>query len=118
MERDIVFDRAPEWTKYFQLPFKTTRDSSVIWLQLRLLHRLLPTNYLLTKMQIKDNNKCTFCKTETETLRHLFWDCKVFWRDFQNYLISKIIVLPGDWNEQTILFGSQKKGQNLQFVTF
>ena len=90
---------------------KTTRDSSVIWFQLRLLHRLLPTNYLLAKMQIKDNNKCTFCKTETETLRHLFWDCRciqVFWRDFQNYLISKNIVLPGDWNEQTILFGSQK----------
>ena len=40
-ERDIVFDIAHEWTKYFQLPFKTTRDSSVIWFQLRLLHRLL-----------------------------------------------------------------------------
>ena len=120
-ERDIVFDRAPEWTIYFQLPFKTTRDSSVIWFQLRLLHRLLPTNYLLTKMQIKDNNKCTFCKSETETLRHLFWDCRciqVFWRDFQNYLISKNIVLPGDWNEQTILFGSQKKDRIFNLLLF
>ena len=72
-------------------------------------------------MQIKDNNKCTFCKTETETLRHLFWGCRciqVFWRDFQNYLISKNIVLPGDWNEQTIPFGSHKKDRIFNLLLF
>ena len=72
-------------------------------------------------MQIKDNNKCTFCKTETETLRHLFWGCRciqVFWRDFQNYLISNNIVLPGDWNEQTIPFGSHKKDRIFNLLLF
>lgn len=111
-EREFVFDRAPEWTKYFSLPFKTTKDSSIIWFQLRLLHRILPTNYLLTKMNIKDNNKCTFCKTETETLKHLFWECRciqVFWTDYHNFLTSKNIIIPRDWNDQTILFGSLTK---------
>ena len=108
-ETNVIFDRAPDWSRYFMLPFRTTKDTSLIWFQLKILHRILPTNYLLTKMNIKNNDKCTFCKTETESLNHLFWDCgciQAFWIEFQNFLISKNIVFPREWDIKSVLFGS------------
>lgn len=108
-ERDIQFESEPDWKKYFKLPFKVTKDSSMLWFQLRMLHRILPSNYLLAKMTIKDNNNCTFCTNEIETLKHLFWDCRyveTFWLNFRDFLSSKGIVLPYEWNQKDILFGS------------
>ena len=46
LERDTRFEVAPDWGKYFALPFKTTKDSTLLWFQLRLVHRILSTNYL------------------------------------------------------------------------
>ena len=71
---DILVNKN-DWGKYFALPFKTTKDSTLLWFQLRLVHRFLSTNYLLTKMGIKENENCSFCKLEAETLKHLFWEC-------------------------------------------
>ena len=110
-ERDCIFDGAPDWNKYFSLPFRTTKDSILIWFQLRLLHRILATNYLLTKMHIINNDKCTFCTRETESLKHLFWECgciQTFWTDFKNFLIAKNIILPCCLNDKTIMFGCIK----------
>lgn len=63
------------------------------------------------KMNIKSNNICTFCQDETESLMHLFWNCRhvqTFWTDFQSYLASKNILLLNEWNEKDILLGSLK----------
>lgn len=56
--------------------FKITKEHSLIWFQYRINHRILGTNYLLSKMKIKNNDRCTFCKQNPETLLHLFWNCK------------------------------------------
>ena len=34
-ERYFIFDRAPHWNKYFSLPFRTTKDSILLWFQLK-----------------------------------------------------------------------------------
>ena len=36
-----------------------------------------------------NEKKCTFCDTEEETLRHLYWNCchvQAFWRNVQEWL--------------------------------
>ena len=43
--------------------------------QYKFLNDLLPTNYWLHKWKIRENNTCTFCETQVETLEHLFYDC-------------------------------------------
>ena len=77
------------------------------------MHRIVSTNYLLTKMGIKENENCSFCKLETETLKHLFWECtytQTFRREFNLFCLffftSKSIRLSCDWNDKSILFGS------------
>ena len=40
--------------------FKTTADSSVQWLQNRILHKILIVNFNLKKINIKTNDHCIF----------------------------------------------------------
>ena len=47
------------------------------WFQHRLIHRIIATNDLLTKMNIRLDNLCTFCNLEQKKIEHLFWHCNV-----------------------------------------
>lgn len=42
-----------EWSKTFALPRYFCKDSNMLWFQVRIIHRILATNYLLDKMNIK-----------------------------------------------------------------
>merc|ERR1711973_448677 len=59
--------------------------------QFKLLHRRIPTNKFLYTIKVKDNNLCTFCKKDIETLIHMFWTCEIiqtFWRSLEKLLQS------------------------------
>ena len=58
--------------------FQCTSDSTLRWFQYRLSHRILAnvTNDYLFRINITHTFQCTFCKNDTETLLHLFVDCK------------------------------------------
>ena len=63
-------------------PFKTVKDNDLIWLQLRVLYKILGTNDLLLKMNKRGSGKCNFCDEQPETIVHLFVKCKIvkqFW---------------------------------------
>ena len=51
---------------------------------------------------------CTFCKSGTENLTHLFWDCTkvaTFWRDFKNRYIDA-----GEtFNSDTVFLGNDNE---------
>ena len=52
--------------------------------QFKILHRTLTTNIFFKKCNIKQDDKCTFCKNEPESIEHLFWDCNFvqkFWKN-------------------------------------
>ena len=66
-----------EWKYFYTLPFKCTSDTSIHWLQFRIIHRILATNSLLFKIGITESELCTFCNTDKETIEHLFYDCYI-----------------------------------------
>ena len=51
----------------FKICYKVTTVSNVQWLQYRILHRLV-TVKSLKKIKIVDNDTCSFCNNEVETL--------------------------------------------------
>ena len=53
-----------------------TNQSKLRSFQFRLLHRALILNNRLVKWGMSNSEKCTFCKKETETIIHLFWNCE------------------------------------------
>ena len=107
------FEIQDNWDKIFKRCQKVTKDTRLKWFQLRLLHRILPTNKFLFLCKISESASCTFCKEEEETICHLFWDCRViqrFWKDFlellkrqcagcNNLILSKALILFGEEKE-------------------
>ena len=66
-----------EWTFVYLSPFKCTKVTKLIIFQLKILLRRLSTNSFLKKIGIRQSDICSFCKTEAESLIHLFWSCRV-----------------------------------------
>lgn len=98
-----------EWQKVLNLPFKITLDTSLRWLQYRINHRILGTNYLLSKINKKHSNKCSFCNEEKETIQHIFYDCiyvSKFWTDIESYFNDKCRDLRLNLRKIDILFGN------------
>lgn len=108
-ERDLNLERSFRWKQFYKLPFKCSKETNLQWFQLKILHRILPTNYLLTKMKIKDSELCTFCQQETESLTHLFWNCRLtqsFWNEFRAFMNLKNVNMIHNWQDKDIIFGS------------
>ena len=86
------------WYKIYKLPFKTTKNTKIQWLQYRMLHRILGTNDLLYKIKLKESNRCDFCKESVETIEHIFWSCpKIIdlWEKLNTQIYTKLeIELP------------------------
>jgi len=56
--------------------------------------RILPTRRYLNMCKIVNSPQCLFCLNNEETLIHLFWECNVvkkFWQDLENMLRNKCI---------------------------
>ena len=80
-----------DWDTVYRSSFLCTKISKLIVFQLKLLHRRLATNSFLTKINPKDDEQCTFCQNDTETLIHLSWTCNIstlFWQDFKQWAVN------------------------------
>ena len=62
------------WAKYHLLNKQLKCDTKTEVFQFKILHRILPTNYVLKKMSLVTSDLCSFCKTEVETIQYLFVD--------------------------------------------
>ena len=77
--------------KVFILPHIVSSEPYVRAFQYKVLNSILFTNTKLFKIGFITEDKCSFCKSDSETLSHLLFDCiktKSFWRDFEYYFYS------------------------------
>ena len=103
INKNIVPTSQPKWERAFEntqlnwkqihsIPSKCCRNTKMHWFQYRIIHRIIATNDLLTKMNIRQDNLCTFCKLEQEKIEHLFWHCNVvnqFWGTIDQWIFEK-----------------------------
>ena len=112
---DITIDK-DMWKQIFRVCFKTIKDNDLIWLQYRVLYRILGTKELLFKIKSHDDGKCSFCKEYPETILHLFVQCK-YVRKFWSELNVKIQLLLGfdlEINPSTIILGNLSTKTNVK----
>ena len=77
-------------------------------MQYRVLYRILGTKELLFKIKSHDDGKCSVCKEYSETILHLFVQCKVarkFWSELKTHFQ---LILGTDLaiNPSTIILGN------------
>ena len=90
---DQIFqNRDLNWKHIYSVRKICCQNTKLHWFQYRILHRILATNDLLMKMNIKQNNLCHFCNEEIEKLAHLFWHCNVvnrFGENIEQWIYNK-----------------------------
>ena len=105
-----------EWRKAFTSLFQATVCSKLRSFQYEIVQRTLVTNKFLYLCRKLDSDKCTLCKRGSETIEHLFWECKVakkLW-DQLCHILSPYIDLYQSLSKQCVLLGANEKiNQNL-----
>ena len=100
-----------DWNKFFTLPKKTTIDSQTRIFQYKILHRILPTNDLLHRYNLRDNPMCEQCPVTIDTLEHTFHLCpriKQVWYDMADWLFPEIDLFQYI-NSENIIVGIYKE---------
>lgn len=81
-----------KWRQVNKSAFDTLIESKLTWFQFRINNRILATNSFLARIHIRNNNLCTFCELEEESLSHLFIECrhvKIIWTRFCIWIREK-----------------------------
>ena len=107
------------WRHAFQATRLATQSTYLQSLQYKIMHNITCTNITLVKMKIIQEDKCSFCKNDRETISHMFTECPYatkFWSDvkkwYENETTCKI-----QFHQQTILFGFHPKHQLENLIT-
>ena len=106
---DKIGSDIPDWSCYFKILWRCCKSTYLKNFQYKLLHRIIPTNKFLFLINLKETKYCTFCKTEEETIEHLFYDCNktyTFWQQFSNCV--RLFFVDFELNKKNILLGSQE----------
>ena len=105
------------WGATYQLAHKITKSIKLREFQFKLLHRRIPTNAFLTKIRVKENSNCSFCKKEPEKLVHLFWSCPktaLFWESIITRL-KLCQIIPDSYSaDMTVSLGLRSDSSKLQ----
>lgn len=75
-------------SKVFLNLLSVSSETFIRSFQLKLLNDIVFTNKRLAKIGYVLHDTCTFCKVETETIYHLFYECPftlLFWENFENF---------------------------------
>ena len=102
-----------EWHNICVRPFKITHDTKLQWFQYRITNNIIATNSFLYKIKIKNEDLCTFCKSNVETICHLFCQCiyvKSFWKKVERLLTdnNRICVENNGLTDFVILLGFER----------
>ena len=74
-ERELHIPRNLSWENVFVGIYATSDDISLRWLQLRIIHRIIPTSKRLKLFGILQSDRCQHFPSVEEDITHLFWSC-------------------------------------------
>ena len=83
-----------DWKSHYVIPFKSTTDTSLRSFHYKCLTQILPTNKDLHTYKYKPSQLCDFCSSYSETIEHLFWECRyvqIIWNELIAFLNTKNI---------------------------
>ncbi|XP_033756945.1 uncharacterized protein LOC117339468 isoform X1 [Pecten maximus] len=106
------------WKKINIIPFKSTIDCKLRWFQYRIIHRIISTNKYLHMINLKDSPLCTFCNRHTETIVHIFWECRlvaIFWEDFKVWLYDDTLTNL-QLHVTDVILGKLHKDQEVKYL--
>ena len=89
------------------MAFRSSQETSLRVLQWKLLHNIYPSNILLNKMKVTENQNCPYCPDEVEFIEHFFFYCPVvqaFWKEVEKFIFNQLDIRV-HLTVQSVIFG-------------
>ena len=96
------------WPSEFKKLYSSTSDFKLRWFQLRIMHRILPTNSRLYLYGIRASDRCDRCTDRRESIMHLFWFCPAVVRFWVQ--LKRIISLGTPFTARSVILGNDLGG--------
>ena len=74
----------------WSIPSLVAKETRLRVLHWKILHDIYPTNILLCKMKVRDDQMCSYCNDVVDYIEHFFFDCptiKTFWNYIEQYIL-------------------------------
>ena len=106
-----------EWNSYNDT-IKNIKEVNLQEFQFKVNNHILVTKSFLHKINKVDNDRCTFCSLETETIIHVLFNCnkvKEFWLAMKNWLrIQANVIL--HLTIKNVIFSKQENNELLNYI--
>ena len=104
------------WEIIFTLPFKSCDETYLQSFQYKIIHRIIPCNYWLHVLKVKENPECERCKVN-DTIPHYFIHCSMlnnFWTFLSNWWLRTFkAIIPNE--DSFIIFGIETDTHSVIF---
>ena len=109
MEKWNITFGSLDWHTIYSSFKRSSSDTNLKWFQYRILCRILTTNNYFCKTKVNNSDRCTFCKTEKERIRHPLWDCtytETYWKRILDWITNNASHYRAfNITEQLVIFG-------------
>jgi len=85
---DNLIPNGINWKNVYQSTIMATQSTYFRSFQYKIIRNFLCTNITLSKMKVTQDDTCSFCHIDRETVLHLFTECPVvqqFWKEVQKW---------------------------------
>ena len=75
------------WAHIFKIPYEVTFETQIQSFHYKILLRIFPCNWYVSKFDSSVVRGCLFCNYHTDDICHYFYDCilcRHFWDDFKS----------------------------------
>lgn len=103
---DIV-DYPINWKEVFSCYRKSTKDCKLLDFQYKFIYRIIYTKKELCKMNLVDDDICSFCKECREDILHVYFNCehvKQFWSQIKTF-INRNLNIELKFTKYNVMFG-------------
>ena len=103
-----------DWKDIFKICYYTLKDNYLIWMQYKIINRILGNRYYLHKLKILNSPNCIYCKLHQETLLHLLYECeevRSLWVWLSKWINEKLKIAI-TFNVKMIILGYMERDTN------
>ena len=106
------------WQEVFLLPHQCVKEAFLRSFQYKVLHNILAVSAKLFIWKLSDSEMCCYCKSQSETVFHIFIECRVtnvFWKEVES-LFNAICSTNLVFSDEMKLLGHPKGDSFLNYI--
>lgn len=113
-------DSGLDWESIYTNPYRSSRETKLQSFSFKVTHRLIPCNYYLHKLRIKESEQCSFCPA-TGTIKHFMCECpdvQQFWDRLTSWLDDYTHLSLMGLSSTNLLFGVSVGSHNWKTINW